>query len=138
MPKAESPPDLNSVIDFLKGKGKMPPIAVDEAMLRKIAAPKPTPKDPITEKNIDRFEEDTIKAASGAIRVLEDALARWDAIKDKPGEFREKFEDYRKFHAELVGWEQKILKSKAKGEELDFFARVDRLLGYSRICEAHR
>jgi hypothetical protein len=137
MPK-ENPPDLNSILEALQGRRKYPASWLGMSPIKEFAAQSKPPQYKMTEANIDRFEEDTIKAASGAIRVLEDALAKWDAIHEKPDELQDKFDDYRKFHAELVEWEQRILKSRAKGEKPDFTARVDRLLEYSRICMAHR
>ncbi|MCI0504162.1 hypothetical protein L0Y65_05645 [Candidatus Micrarchaeota archaeon] len=138
MTEAERPPGLSSILKALKGREEFPPAWLDEGMLRKFAVARPPPDNPITEKNIDRFEEETIRAASAAIRVLEDALAKWESVKDKPGTFVPRFEDYGRFHAELAGWAENILKSKAKGEALDFDSRVERLLAYSRICAAHR
>src|SRR5512137_2828735 len=88
---------------------------------------KPAADMPITEKNIDRVEEETIAKASEAIRVLEDALSKWDALEKKPEEYEQDFQGLRQLYGELVDWEQRILKSKAKEEQMDFYSRVDRL-----------
>jgi hypothetical protein len=93
---------------------------------------------PITEKNIGRVEEETIAKASEAIRVLEDALAKWDAQEKKPEEYEQDFEGLRQLYGELVDWEQRILKSRASDERLDFYSRVDRLLVFARIFTSRR
>ncbi len=140
MQKADSSPSLDSIIEALKGEREYPASWLDLSPIKRFKAETNPPQYGITEKTIDRFEEDTIKAASEAIRVLEDALAKWESMKGRPDaeDYKEQFDDFQKLHAELTRWEQGILKSRARGEALGFDSRVKRLLEYSRIFEAHR
>ncbi len=138
MAEGQKKSQLDSILRALRGQEEFPRGALDESLVRKFGVDRPRPQNPITEKNIDRFEEDTIHAASSAIRVLEDALAKWESVKDKPETFKPRFENYRIFLDELTEWEEGILKSRSSGEELGFDARVERLLAYARICAAHR
>ena len=120
--------------DAKNGKGN----AVIEQLLEEAKKKRPPVENQITEKNIEQVEKETIEIASRAIYVLEDALSKWEGFGDKPEEIKVEFDKFKSFHSALVEWEQKILKSKASDEQLDFYARVDRLKEYARICFAHR
>ena len=129
---------MSDIIDAIR-TGKKPENGIDQEALERIRKKRaPAPDGRITERNIDVYEKETVEAASRAIFVLENALSKWDALKDKPDELSEEFEKFRSFHDRLVEWAEKMLRSRAKGGKLDFNARVDRLLEYSRICKAHR
>ena len=138
MPKSDTTPNLSSVLDAIKNN-KNPGDYPDQGFIRRAMEKKlPKPKDPITANNIDEYEKETISVASRAIFVLEDALAKWDSLKDKPEDLRPEFDNFRNFHANLVEWTQKILRSRSSGEEVDFYSRVDRLKEYAKICKAHK
>lgn len=139
MPKPERRAQLQEIIEILKGQREPEKGMLESPLPGGIELkPAPPPRDRINEGNIEQAEIKTIEVASQMIRVLEDAISKWEGAKEKPDELRAQFEDYGRFHAELSDWEEKILKSRAKKEELDFFARMDRLLAFSRICAAHK
>ena len=137
MPK-EGPPTISAILESLK-QGRKPGWLDEKELLGRFNVKKPIPPaERITEKNIDDFEKQTIEVTSRAIFVLEDALSKWEALKEKPADLVPEYEKYKGFHDKLVEWAEKILRSRAKGDELDFYARVDRLLEYSRICKEYK
>ncbi|MFN7991181.1 MAG: hypothetical protein U0R44_03405 [Candidatus Micrarchaeia archaeon] len=86
----------------------------------------------ITAETIEEAEKETIQKVSRAISTLENALASWEASKDKPEDLEREFRKYKEFHDELERWEREMLI--VKGEELNFFKRVERLRRFVNIC----
>ncbi|MEW6036479.1 MAG: hypothetical protein AB1529_07750 [Candidatus Micrarchaeota archaeon] len=141
MPENNKNRTLPQILDALTGKRPPKDYQDDKgllSLLNRAPRPKAPQGDRITEDNIERFENETIEMASKAISVLEDALSKWDGLKEKPDELRPEFDNFRSFHKEIVQWERDILKSRANKEVLDFESRVDRLREYARICRTHR
>ncbi len=95
----------------------------------------PPPAEPITERNIDRIEEETVKEVSRAITVLESALAQWNGLEKKPMELEPDFERYKSFHDALEQWETKSLR--AIGKAMTFEQRLDHIREFVNICNTH-
>jgi hypothetical protein len=134
-------PSLPQILEILAGERPIRDYKDDKKLLiliKRVPLPKVPPWDRISEKNIERFENETIEMASRAITVLEDALSKWEALKEKPEDLKPEFDAFRSFHDEIARWERSILQSRAKKEELDFESRVDRLREYARICRTYR
>lgn len=115
-------------------------------MLKKKADAKDVPKflqgrgtagqnDQITEENIAEAEKETLENASKAISLLENALAKWEASKDKPEDLMKDFARYRAFRDELAQWMTKALKSR---ESLPFEKRAEHLRKFVEICYKYR
>lgn len=92
----------------------------------------PVADNKIDDSNIAEEERETIRIASSTISALESALAAWEAAKDKPEEFAEKFGRYAKFRDSLAEWLTLMLRAKDNGDGLK--ARQGRLRDFIRIC----
>ena len=88
-------------------------------------------QEPVSEKNIDLVEKETIARANKALSALEIAIASWDAAETKPEHLRDKFKKYRRLHSALSDWEEGMLK--ALGKKQEFQERISRLQDYVRI-----
>lgn len=89
----------------------------------------------IDEGSIGGFEEDAMRAANAMYSALGEALAAYDALKEKPAGLKAKAARYRLFAEALGKWERKMLMM--KGKKGDFLERV-RLLGeFTDICRSY-
>jgi len=86
----------------------------------------------ITEDIIAEYEEDTMNKAMKAISTLEAALAAWDMSRDKPEEYRERFEKSRILHAKLNSWAQKM--ARLRGRKATYSERLKLLTEFVDIC----
>lgn len=90
----------------------------------------------ISEDAIAEYEEDTLLRAMRALSTIEAALAAWDMSKDRPDEYREKFESSRELYKELSGWTQKMAKMKKR--KATYSERLKLLTEFVDICRKNR
>jgi len=89
--------------------------------------------EPVSERNIEEVEKETIERANRALSALEVAMAKWDSTQKKPDYLAEKFERYKKLHDVLSDWETQMLRAMGKKENLA--RRLIRLQEFVRICQ---
>jgi hypothetical protein len=116
-------------------KGAPMPKPDTPTQLRIPGARGPPPPEPITERNIDKIEQETVKEVSRAIMVLESALAQWNGLDKKPQELEEDYERYQSFHDALEDWETKALRS--MGKAMTFEQRLEHIREFVSICNSH-
>jgi len=97
---------------------------------------KPSESPGITEDIISEYEEDTLGQAMKALSTIEAALAAWDMSRDKPEEYREKFEKSRVLYNQLNAWAQKM--AKMRGRKAPYSERLKLLTEYVDICRKNR
>jgi hypothetical protein len=84
---------------------------------------------------IDEMEKLTLEKANKALSAIENAIAIWDASREKPDSLKPRIGRLKYFYEALTGWERKVLKSMAKHESMD--ARIEHLREFSDICHAY-
>ncbi len=85
--------------------------------------------------DIDRMEKLTLEKANRALSAIENALAIWDASRNKPDDLKPRIGRLKYFYEALSGWEKKMLKSMSAKEDVD--ARIVHLREFSDICHAY-
>jgi len=85
--------------------------------------------------DIENMEKLTLEKANKALSAIENALAVWNASKEKPEALEIRVRRLRAFYDELSSWEKKMLKSMAKKENVD--TRINNLREFSDICHAY-
>ncbi len=82
--------------------------------------------------DVEGLEKDALEKANKALSAIENAIAVWDASKDKPVDYKPRIERLRYFHDALANWEKKMLLAMAKKEDMN--SRVEILREFSDIC----
>jgi hypothetical protein len=85
--------------------------------------------------DIEEMEKLTLEKANKALSTIENALAIWDASREKPEELKLRISRLKYFYEALSGWEKKMLQSMVKKESVD--ARIEHLREFSDICHAY-
>jgi hypothetical protein len=86
-------------------------------------------------EDIDEMEKLTLEKANKALSAIENALAVWDASREKPEDLKPRISRLKYFYEALAGWERKVLKSMAKEGDMDM--RIEHLREFSDICHAY-
>jgi len=93
------------------------------------------PKHSMSEKELRKIEDDTLKKVNSSISSLEIAIATWHATKKKPKDLEPKYEKYIWLHKELSKWATRMLKSRKHGSGFD--ARIKLLGNFVKICSVY-
>jgi hypothetical protein len=104
------------------------------AMVKRIASPE-TRIGKYGQGDIEEMEKLTLEKANKALSTIENALAIWDASREKPEDLKLRISRLKYFYEALSGWEKKMLQSMAKKESMD--ARIEHLREFSDICHAY-
>ena len=85
----------------------------------------------INEDNIDQFEKEALESVKRTLSALEQAIAAWDASKEKPKDLEESYRRYKWMQEELSKWAREfLLKS---GKKRTFAERLSDLRRLARI-----
>ncbi len=82
--------------------------------------------------DVTTMERKCLEKANKAISAIENAIAVWDAAKEKPAELEPRLQKMRYFHDSLSVWEKKMLKAMTRKEDIN--TRIQRLREFSDIC----
>jgi|GEM_PF-1890994 len=77
-----------------------------------------------TVSQVEDMEKRALEKANHAISAIENAMAVWDATKEKPDDLRVRIDRLRYFHSSLSDWETKMLKAIAKRQGVNERIRV--------------
>ena len=89
----------------------------------------------MSEKELRKVEDETLRKVNSTISSLEIAIAGWNASKEKPEELARKYRNYVWLHEELSKWATRLLKSR-KGKA-DFDERIGLLGEFVKICSSY-
>ena len=85
--------------------------------------------------DIENLEKLSMEKSDEVISAIENAMAVWDASKEKPAGLELRLNRLRYLYEALVKWETKMLRYSAKKNDLA--ARVERLKEFSGICRRY-
>ena len=85
----------------------------------------------VNEQNIDRVEKEALESAKRTIQAMEQAIAAWDASKEKPKELEESYRRYKWMREELSKWARGFLMK--SGRPRTFEERLSDLRRLARI-----
>lgn len=83
-------------------------------------------------KDVEEMEKLALEKANKAISAIENAIAVWDASKEKPEDLKPRIVRLRYFYEALTAWEKKMLQTMGKEDKLG--PRVERLKEFTEIC----
>ena len=90
----------------------------------------------ITRDNVGQAEKLAMESAAITISALDEALACWEAAKEKPEDLKGKAIRYKYLLESLNNWTKDMLKSQKKSP--DFDKRIKLLERFVDICNAYR
>lgn len=102
---------------------------------RKIKADIEPAKEPFTEKNIGGIEDRVMEKASKMIGTLEESMARWESLGEKPQELEKDYKLCLWYHEALSSWLKEMLRAKSKNP--DYYVRIKMLMDFAKICETY-
>jgi hypothetical protein len=94
---------------------------------------KAKPREQFDASEVEKTEKLALDTASKTISAIENAMAMWDATKNKPPDLKESMIRMKYFHGALSDWAKKMLKSR----KADITSRVELLREFSDICYAY-
>ncbi len=86
-------------------------------------------------KDVEEMEKLALDKANKAISAIENAIAVWDASKDKPEDLKPRMVRLKYFYEALTGWEKKMLQTMGKEDQIG--PRVERLKEFTEICYSY-
>lgn len=86
----------------------------------------------INDSELEDMKKTTMEKAGKTISAIENALAVWDASKDKPTDLASRVDKLRSFHSNISEWEKKMLKTREKSRKLEL------LVQFTQICYAYQ
>lgn len=86
--------------------------------------------------SLDEAESRAIEKVSHTLSTIENAIAVWDAAKNKPVHLRARVDRLRQIHEALVRWERKALKAKAEQPSLE--QRMCLMHEFSEMCSSFK
>jgi len=95
--------------------------------------PKARPQDHFDASEVEKTEEAALKTANRAISAIENAMAIWEATRQKPADLKASMVRLRYFHGALSVWTRKMLRSRKS----DLPSRVELLREFSDICYSY-
>ena len=86
-------------------------------------------------KDVEEMEKLALDKANKAISAIENAIAVWDASKEKPAELKPRMVRLKYFYEALTVWEKKMLTTMGKEDQIG--PRVERLKEFTEICYSY-
>lgn len=107
-------------------------------MVKKVPRPSgirlPTSPD-LSISDVEDMEKTALDKANKAISAIENALAVWDASKEKPEELKPRMLRLKFFYEAISNWEKKMIKTMGKEDKIG--PRVERLKEFTEICHSY-
>ncbi len=89
----------------------------------------------MSEKELRKLEDETLRKVNSTISSLEIAIAGWNASKERPDDLAHKYRNYIWLHEELSRWATRFLKSRKRRPKFD--ERIGLLSEFVKICNSY-
>lgn len=86
-------------------------------------------------KDVEEMEKLALDKANKAISAIENAVAVWEASKDKPEALKPRIVRIKFFYEAITAWEKKMLQTMGRKDLIG--PRVERLREFTDICFAY-